>query len=806
MVGPGLRSMSAGTAHGVERSAAEPGPSMGEAAMPTTSVIICTYSQDRCQSLLAAVQSVQAQTLRPDQVIVVVDHNEELMRFLVERLPEAVEVVSNDEARGLAGARNAGIHRASGEVVVFLDDDAEADPLWLRTLVGQFGDPSVAGTGGRVVPDWPMAARPQWFPPEFDWVVGCSYRGLPDVVAPVRNPIGASMAMRRSLFERIGGFDTAMGRMKAVPLGCEETELAIRARHQLVGAEFLYVPDATVTHKVGGERARPRYFFSRCFAEGLSKAALTKRAGSGPALSSERRYLTVTLPRGVRSNLLRACRGELAGVVRAAMIVVGVCIVAVGFFVGRIRPLRSGPSGSGGGPAQRGRRQLLTTFGYLVGQQGLTLILGFAFWAFVVHFCQPSQVGVALATTNTAMLMASLGIVGIPTMLIANFRGVEDGDRRAVLSTALVAAAGLVGLLAVAVVLAAPLLGHGLSRIGTDPVIAVLFVGGAMATAMSVAFDSAAIGARRGGVQLERGISSSAIKFGAVVLFIGLGWRTASPLLIGWVVGLGVSLAWAFRRLQLPALRFGVSGVRSRLAIVRRYGRLSAHHHVLTLAITSVGYLVPVLAAGFVGDRQYAYFATANVVAVAVLALPWLLALSLFAETAVSRDSLSRNIRHSLPLGLGIALAIVVVVEVSASLVLRVFGPTYAAHSAQYLRLLVLLAPLYVIKDHYVAIRRAGGKLISASKVVALGGALECTGALTGAALGGLTFLCIGWVVGAGIEAGVLLPTVLGALRPSTGAAADEDLAPDQAEGVDLDHAQAEHDGRLAMHESAVGS
>src|SRR5439155_54307 len=81
--------------------------------------------------------------------------------------------------------------------------------------------------------------RPTWHPPEFGWVVGCSYRGLPVEPAPVRNLIGCNMSMRRELFDAVGGFTHGIGRIGTIPLGCEETEWCIRVRQRFPELEFL---------------------------------------------------------------------------------------------------------------------------------------------------------------------------------------------------------------------------------------------------------------------------------------------------------------------------------------------------------------------------------------------------------------------------------------------------------------------------------------------------------------------------------------------------------------------------------------
>jgi glycosyltransferase involved in cell wall biosynthesis len=164
---------------------------------PAVSVIICCYTTARVALLRDAVASVQAQTLPPVEIVVVVDHNPELFALAVRELRcLGVTVVESSGEPGLSDARNTGIAASRGELVAFLDDDATAEPDWLARLVAPFADPRVAVAGGAVDARW-LAGRPGWFPDEFGWVVGCSYKGQPRRRAAVRNPIGCNMAFRR---------------------------------------------------------------------------------------------------------------------------------------------------------------------------------------------------------------------------------------------------------------------------------------------------------------------------------------------------------------------------------------------------------------------------------------------------------------------------------------------------------------------------------------------------------------------------------------------------------------------------------
>jgi GT2 family glycosyltransferase len=299
-------------------------------------VIVCAFDDGRQSLIEESLRAVLAQSRAPDELVLVVDHNHELERRMREAFPDAT-VVANDGPQGLSQARNTGVRNSTGDVVVFLDDDACPEHDWLAELVAGYDDPGVIGAGGLVLPRW-ETERPAWQPEEFDWVVGCSYRGLPESVAPIRNPIGANMSFRRSVLERTGDFVEGIGRVGKRPLGCEETELAIRARETHRDGVILHVPSARVRHAVPAQRADWGYFVSRCFAEGISKAKVARRRGSDTALASERTYVARTLPRGVALGLRQALRGDIGGLGRAGAIVIGFGLAVAGYARGRLLP------------------------------------------------------------------------------------------------------------------------------------------------------------------------------------------------------------------------------------------------------------------------------------------------------------------------------------------------------------------------------------------------------------------------------------------------------------------------------------
>ena len=295
------------------------------------SVVVATHDTERWNELVEVMGALERQTLAPHEIVVVVDHNPALLEQVRREL--SAHVVPNDRVPGLGGARNSGIAASTGAIVAFIDDDAQPDPDWLERLLEGYDDPQVAGVGGAIEPRW-QPARPPWFPSEFDWVVGCSYVGLPEGRSFVRNLIGCNMSFRREVLERLDGF--------RLGYGCDETEFCIRLVQHDPQARLLYQPAARVNHLVPSARLRWRRFISRCYFEGGSKAVVARLVGPRDGLASERAYALHVLPRAVVRGVVSCLReGNRAGAERALTVVAGFAATSAGFLVGSVQVRRA---------------------------------------------------------------------------------------------------------------------------------------------------------------------------------------------------------------------------------------------------------------------------------------------------------------------------------------------------------------------------------------------------------------------------------------------------------------------------------
>jgi glycosyltransferase involved in cell wall biosynthesis len=303
------------------------------AALAEVSVVLCAYTELRWNDLLAAVESIRAQSVPAREIIVAIDNNPELFARVQEAMPD-VTAVENAGGRGAGEARNRGVNLATGPIVAFLDDDAVASPDWIEHAVTAFADQRVLGVGGTIEPTWDEEP-PRWMAAEFYWTVGCTYPGLPTAPAPIRNLIANNMFVRRDAFLELGGFRAGFGKTGARS-GAEETDLCIRASQRWPDRIWLYDPAVVVRHRVPRSRARLSYFTSRCYDEGIAKASIVKFVGGQDGLAAERVYTSRTLPKGFIRGLKAAVFDhDPAGITRSISIVIGLAATTTGYIVGR---------------------------------------------------------------------------------------------------------------------------------------------------------------------------------------------------------------------------------------------------------------------------------------------------------------------------------------------------------------------------------------------------------------------------------------------------------------------------------------
>jgi GT2 family glycosyltransferase len=236
------------------------------------SVIVCTL--DRGPKITATIESLLQQDA-PDGgfEILLVDNgsraeNVSILTDFAARFPERVRYVREEEI-GESAARNCGTRHARGAVHVHIDDDAIADPGWLRAICRPFAeDPNVGGAGGRIRLRF-EDERPGFVDEELEPYLSSfeAGDGPRDLEYP-HFPRGANMAFRATVFETAGAFSTDYGRKGPSLLSYSETEMFFRIAR--AGWRIVYVPGAGIDHLVSGTRLNRDWFKRRIHWQGRS--------------------------------------------------------------------------------------------------------------------------------------------------------------------------------------------------------------------------------------------------------------------------------------------------------------------------------------------------------------------------------------------------------------------------------------------------------------------------------------------------------------------------------------------------------
>lgn len=266
--------------------------------MHTFSVVIATRNR---QALLAqTLDSLASQDWPSDRLEVIVadngstDATSEVVTRLGRRCGAPLVRYLFVAAPGKSGAVNQALAIATGDLVALTDDDVIADPNWLTRLAAAFDETGAHFVAGRVKPAWERQP-PDWLPPSLYGVIAVPENGderVPMTAAQQQvMPIGANMAVRREVVQRIGGLRADLGKLEGSLRTGEDHEFFLRMLR--AGFTGIYEPTAVVHHRVGTERLDRRYFRQWLHQNGRDVALLNRRYAPTdvPRLMGAPRYL-----------------------------------------------------------------------------------------------------------------------------------------------------------------------------------------------------------------------------------------------------------------------------------------------------------------------------------------------------------------------------------------------------------------------------------------------------------------------------------------------------------------------------------
>lgn len=248
-------------------------------------VIICTYN--RAKYIGNLLESLAANDLKISEYeIVLVDNNcTDNTREICEAFAKAHKDVNFryvvEPEQGLSAARNKGIKEARGEIIVYVDDDALVDPHYLRTYAEWFAaHPETQACGGPIVPLY-ETVEPSWMTP-YTKALLTAWMNYGDKVRKYpkgRYPGGGNAAYRKSVFDKVGLYNTALGRKGGNLMGSEEKD--IFDKMHALGLQVLYLPTPVLHHIIPQIKLEPDYFNRLTTQIGISERQRTLAIGKG---------------------------------------------------------------------------------------------------------------------------------------------------------------------------------------------------------------------------------------------------------------------------------------------------------------------------------------------------------------------------------------------------------------------------------------------------------------------------------------------------------------------------------------------
>lgn len=420
-------------------------------------------------------------------------------------------------------------------------------------------------------------------------------------------------------------------------------------------------------------------------------------------------------------------------------------------------PARSAVAGTGGAPSWRHNREIIRNVGSLVATTGLSSLLGLAYWAVAARLFDQEAVGYAGALVSAMNLLATVGMLGLGTLLMAELPKVRA---RSNLVTAALLAASAASLIAgVGFVLLAPHLSVTFRNSLGTPTGASVVAAGVVITAATLVFDQAAIGLLRGGLQLSRNsffvvAKLLALPAAAVVLHdqFGIG------ILLSWVAGSAVSavpvamwLWWKGSHVLAPPDWRVLRGMRRKVAA----------HNWLNLAAQAPTMLIPIVVAIAVSPFANGAFYAAWMLVSFLYILQTHLSTVLFAVASNDPVALARKLRFTLRISFLCGLPAMAALALGGHLLLRIFGTSYANEGAVPLSLLALAFLPLIPRSYYIAVCRASGRISRAAGVLTCAAIVDVVAVIVGARWHGLVGLCLGLLVARVLTGAVTAPSVV---------------------------------------------
>lgn len=243
------------------------------------SIIICTYNRDKY--IYNVLKSIIDNDFSHEKYeIILINNNSndftesECKRFQND-YPEINFRYFIENNQGLSYARNRGIKESQGDILIYIDDDATVNDLYLKTYADFFDrNKMIYAAGGPIIPHY-ETQEPKWMSHYTKQLItGYLYKGNKIIkFSQGSYPGGGNAAYRKEVFDKVGLFNVDLGRKGNSLVGAEEKDIFDKMTMQ--GLQFYYLPNAILYHIISDSKLSDDYFTRLTFSIGQSERMRT---------------------------------------------------------------------------------------------------------------------------------------------------------------------------------------------------------------------------------------------------------------------------------------------------------------------------------------------------------------------------------------------------------------------------------------------------------------------------------------------------------------------------------------------------
>jgi len=196
------------------------------------------------------------------------DNTDELCKKFAQENPDILFRQIPEKNQGLGFARNRGITEAKGDIISFIDDDAEVTPHFADSIIQAFKQyPHYNAMGGKVLPIFENKEEPRWMSKYMSGPISKIDFGEVTRNFPKKYPVGCNMIFRRGVFEKYGNFKGELSRS-------DDKDMFLRLKKHR--EKVLYVPEIVVYHHIPADRITYKSILNLGYSSGRFEATRIK--------------------------------------------------------------------------------------------------------------------------------------------------------------------------------------------------------------------------------------------------------------------------------------------------------------------------------------------------------------------------------------------------------------------------------------------------------------------------------------------------------------------------------------------------